>query len=59
MWGDFARGLKTVTKTPAEVVGLDDRGELRAGTRADVIRFRMREGTPALNGVWSRGRRVA
>ncbi|WP_282120755.1 alpha-D-ribose 1-methylphosphonate 5-triphosphate diphosphatase [Ruegeria atlantica] len=59
MWGDFARGLKTVTKTSAEVVGLDDRGELRAGTRADVIRFRMREGTPALNGVWSRGRRVA
>ncbi|WP_282152661.1 alpha-D-ribose 1-methylphosphonate 5-triphosphate diphosphatase [Ruegeria atlantica] len=59
MWGDFARGLKTVTKTPAEVVGLDDRGELRSGTRADVIRFRMREGTPALNGVWSRGRRVA
>ncbi|RBW53092.1 alpha-D-ribose 1-methylphosphonate 5-triphosphate diphosphatase [Ruegeria sp. A3M17] len=59
MWGDFARGLKTVTKTPAEVVGLDDRGELRAGARADVIRFRMREGTPALNGVWSRGRRVA
>ncbi|WP_170426827.1 alpha-D-ribose 1-methylphosphonate 5-triphosphate diphosphatase [Ruegeria arenilitoris] len=59
MWGDFARGLKTVTKTPAEVVGLDDRGELRAGARADVIRFRMREGAPALNGVWSRGRRVA
>ncbi|CUH50095.1 alpha-D-ribose 1-methylphosphonate 5-triphosphate diphosphatase [Ruegeria atlantica] len=59
MWGDFARGLKTVTKTPAEVVGLDDRGELRAGTRADVIRFRMREGTPVLNGVWSHGRRVA
>ncbi|WP_170465811.1 alpha-D-ribose 1-methylphosphonate 5-triphosphate diphosphatase [Ruegeria arenilitoris] len=59
MWGDFARGLKTVTKTPAEVVGLDDRGELRAGARADVIRFRMREGAPALNGVWSCGRRVA
>lgn len=59
MWGDFARGMKTVTKTPAEAVGLDDRGELRAGARADVIRFRMREGAPALNGVWSRGRRVA
>ncbi len=59
MWGDMARGLRTVTQTPAQVVGLDDRGELRAGARADVIRFRMREGAPALNGVWSRGRRVA
>ncbi|WP_170561158.1 alpha-D-ribose 1-methylphosphonate 5-triphosphate diphosphatase [Ruegeria atlantica] len=59
VWGDFARGLRTVTKTPADVVGLDDRGALRAGARADIIRFRMREGIPALDGVWSRGRRVA
>ncbi len=59
MWGDMPRGLRTVTQTPAQVVGLPDRGELRAGARADVIRFRMREGAPALNGVWSRGRRVA
>ncbi|WP_171125863.1 MULTISPECIES: alpha-D-ribose 1-methylphosphonate 5-triphosphate diphosphatase [unclassified Ruegeria] len=59
MWGDMARGLRTVTQTPAQVVGLNDRGELRVGARADVIRFRMREGAPALNGVWSRGRRVA
>jgi len=58
-WADMARGLRTVTQTPAQVVGLEDRGELRAGARADVIRFRMREGAPALNGVWSRGRRVA
>ncbi|WP_171211030.1 alpha-D-ribose 1-methylphosphonate 5-triphosphate diphosphatase [Ruegeria sp. HKCCA5426] len=59
MWGDMARGLRTVTQTPAQVVGLNDRGELRVGARADVIRFRMREGAPALNGAWSRGRRVA
>ncbi|WP_170333011.1 alpha-D-ribose 1-methylphosphonate 5-triphosphate diphosphatase [Ruegeria arenilitoris] len=58
-WGDMARGLRTVTQTPARVVGLEDRGELRQGARADVIRFRLREGAPALNGVWSRGRRVA
>ncbi|WP_170573074.1 alpha-D-ribose 1-methylphosphonate 5-triphosphate diphosphatase [Ruegeria atlantica] len=58
-WGDMARGLRTVTQAPAQVVGLQDRGELRAGARADVIRFRLREGAPALNGVWSRGRRVA
>ena len=59
IWGDMARGLRTVTRTPAQAAGLDDRGELRVGARADVIRFRLREGAPALNGVWSRGRRVA
>ncbi len=59
MWGDMARGLRTVTLTPAQAVGLDDRGVLRTGARADVIRFRMRAGVPALNAVWSRGRRVA
>ncbi|MBO9436834.1 alpha-D-ribose 1-methylphosphonate 5-triphosphate diphosphatase [Ruegeria sp. R13_0] len=59
MWGDMARGLRTVTQTPAKAVGLDDRGVLRAGARADLIRFRMRAGVPALNAVWSRGRRVA
>ncbi len=59
MWDDMARGLRTVTQTPAKAVGLDDRGVLRTGARADLIRFRMRAGVPALNAVWSRGRRVA
>ncbi|WP_420586312.1 alpha-D-ribose 1-methylphosphonate 5-triphosphate diphosphatase [Ruegeria sp.] len=59
IWGDMARGLRTVTQTPAQAVGLEDRGALRAGARADMIRFSLRHGAPALNGVWSRGRRVA
>ncbi len=59
MWDDIARGMKTVTLAPALAAGLEDRGELRAGARADVIRFRMRAGVPALNSVWARGRRVA
>ena len=59
MWGNMAQGLRTVTQTPAQATGLADRGALRAGLRADLIRFRLQAGVPALNGVWSRGQRVA
>ncbi|SDC46180.1 alpha-D-ribose 1-methylphosphonate 5-triphosphate diphosphatase [Ruegeria marina] len=59
IWGDMARGLVTVTRAPARAVGLADRGEVAPGQRADLIRFRMRAGVPALVSVWSRGRRVA
>ena len=59
LWGDMARGMRTVTSTPAQAAGLDDRGELRVGARADLIRFRMRGDVPAVASVWSRGRRVA
>ncbi|AAV93794.1 alpha-D-ribose 1-methylphosphonate 5-triphosphate diphosphatase [Ruegeria pomeroyi] len=59
LWGDMARGMATVTRTPAQAVGLDDRGEIAPGLRADLIRFRMSQDVPALQSVWSRGRRVA
>lgn len=58
-WGDMARGIATVTKSPAEAVGLDDRGVLEEGRRADLMRFRVAEHVPLLRGVWSRGRQVA
>lgn len=59
LWGDMARGLATVTRDPARAVGLSDRGELAPGKRADVIRFALPGGVPAVRGVWSRGQRVA
>ncbi|MEX0316483.1 MAG: alpha-D-ribose 1-methylphosphonate 5-triphosphate diphosphatase [Ruegeria sp.] len=59
IWGDVARGMRTVTQAPAQAVGLEDRGEIRIGARADLIRFRMRAGVPALRAVWSRGQRVS
>ncbi|ATG42311.1 alpha-D-ribose 1-methylphosphonate 5-triphosphate diphosphatase [Phaeobacter sp. BS52] len=59
IWGDIARGLATVTSAPADAVNLTDRGRIDIGKRADLIRFRMRAGVPALGAVWSRGNRVA
>lgn len=58
-WGCMARGLATVTAAPATAVGLQDRGEIAVGKRADLIRFDLRGGVPALRAVWSRGNRVA
>ncbi|MFV1442894.1 MULTISPECIES: alpha-D-ribose 1-methylphosphonate 5-triphosphate diphosphatase [unclassified Phaeobacter] len=59
IWGDMSRGLATVTSAPADAVNLTDRGRIDIGKRADLIRFRMRAGVPALSSVWSQGNRVA
>ena len=58
LWGDLPRGLATVTARPADSVGLSDRGRLRIGARADVIRFARLDNVPVLNETWSAGQRV-
>jgi len=57
---DLAVGMAHVTSAPAAAAGLEDRGMLRTGLRADLLRFRVLEdGTPVTRGVWSRGNRVS
>jgi alpha-D-ribose 1-methylphosphonate 5-triphosphate diphosphatase len=51
--------LKTVTLHPAELVGLDDRGSIAPGKRADMVRVSMRDETPLVRTVWRSGLRVA
>jgi alpha-D-ribose 1-methylphosphonate 5-triphosphate diphosphatase len=51
--------IRTVSKTPAEAVGLNDRGEIAVGKRADLIRVRVAGEVPAVRSVWRGGRRVA
>jgi alpha-D-ribose 1-methylphosphonate 5-triphosphate diphosphatase len=46
-----------VTRTPAHAVGLEDRGELRAGLRADLVRVQDAP-VPVVRSVWREGRRV-
>ncbi len=56
---DLATAVRTVTKTPAEAVGLSDRGEVATGKRADLIRVHVAGDVPVVRAVWREGRRVA
>jgi alpha-D-ribose 1-methylphosphonate 5-triphosphate diphosphatase len=56
---DLAAAVRTVTKAPAEAVGLHDRGEIAVGKRADVIRVHLARDIPVVREVWREGRRVA
>ncbi|MBX3530347.1 MAG: alpha-D-ribose 1-methylphosphonate 5-triphosphate diphosphatase [Rhizobiaceae bacterium] len=53
------QSLALVTSTPARTVGLDDRGAIETGRRADLLRVRHVDGVPIVRGVWSAGERVA
>ena len=56
---DLAAAIRTVTKAPAEAVGLADRGEIAVGKRADLIRVHVARDVPVVRSVWREGRRVA
>lgn len=53
------QALAMVTSTPARTVGLDDRGRIATGLRADLVRVRRDHGVPVVRAVWREGRRVA
>ncbi len=55
---DLSAAIRTVTKTPAEAVGLLDRGEIALGKRADLLRVRVAGGVPAVRSAWRAGQRV-
>lgn len=50
--------IATVTRVPAEAIGFDDRGEIAAGRRADLIRVRTTPEGPVVRSVWRGGRQV-
>lgn len=53
------KAIALVTSTPARTVGLDDRGEIAIGKRADLVRIRRIHGVPIVRSVWREGERVA
>lgn len=51
--------IATVTRNPARAAGLDDRGEIAQGKRADLVRVRLHDGMPVVRAVYREGRRVS
>ena len=56
---DLPTAVRTVSKTPAEAVGLRDRGEIATGKRGDLVRVRAFGNIAAVRSVWLAGIRVA
>jgi alpha-D-ribose 1-methylphosphonate 5-triphosphate diphosphatase len=55
------QAIRMVSARPARAVGLDDRGRIASGLRADLVRVRVRDdrSVPIVKSVWREGRRVA
>jgi alpha-D-ribose 1-methylphosphonate 5-triphosphate diphosphatase len=51
--------VRTVSHTPARLVGLNDRGQIALGQRGDFVRVREHDGVPVPFGTWRDGRRIA
>jgi len=56
--GNMASGISTVTSAPAKAAGLNDRGVIMPGKRADIIRFKLVGDKPVIKSVYARGRCV-
>ena len=55
---DLPRAVATVSRLPARAAGLDDRGEIRVGLRADLLQARIQPSQPLIRQVWREGQRV-
>ncbi|HEX2147182.1 MAG TPA: alpha-D-ribose 1-methylphosphonate 5-triphosphate diphosphatase [Pseudorhizobium sp.] len=53
------QAIAMVTSTPARTVGLEDRGRIAPGLRADLVRVHREHGVPVARATWREGRRVA
>ncbi|HMF66409.1 MAG TPA: alpha-D-ribose 1-methylphosphonate 5-triphosphate diphosphatase [Phyllobacterium sp.] len=56
---DLAKAVSLVSANPARMVGLDDRGVIEIGKRADFSRVRLIDGVPVILSVWREGKRVS
>jgi alpha-D-ribose 1-methylphosphonate 5-triphosphate diphosphatase len=52
------QAVATVSRNPAQALGLLDRGEIAPGLRADLVQVRLVGDQPVVRAVWREGRRV-
>ncbi|MBT7613204.1 MAG: alpha-D-ribose 1-methylphosphonate 5-triphosphate diphosphatase, partial [Rhodospirillaceae bacterium] len=50
--------IAMVSSSPARIAGLDDRGRIEVGLRADLVHIRIDGGRPSVRRVWREGRQV-
>ncbi|MCC2595400.1 alpha-D-ribose 1-methylphosphonate 5-triphosphate diphosphatase [Pusillimonas sp. MFBS29] len=55
---DLPRAVRAVSLAPARAAGLHDRGEIRQGLRADLVRVRSHQKQFVVQQVWRSGQRV-
>lgn len=55
---DLPAAIATVSRAPARAAGMDDRGEIRVGLRADLVQARAHGQQPMIQQVWRQARRV-
>lgn len=53
------RAVATASLNPARMVGLEDRGAIAIGQRADLVRVRVLDGVPVPMATWRAGNRIA
>ncbi len=54
----LAKAIATVTRNPAQMVGLSDRGAIAPGLRADYVRVRVVDDVPIVIAAWRAGKRI-
>ena len=52
------QAVAMVTRNPARAVGLDDRGDIAVGQRADLVRVALHHRAPSVRQVWNVGTQV-
>ncbi|MGG2397311.1 alpha-D-ribose 1-methylphosphonate 5-triphosphate diphosphatase [Pseudomonas sp. SH1-B] len=55
---DLPAAIATVSRAPARAAGMDDRGEIGVGLRADLLQARVQGQQPVIQQVWRQARRV-
>lgn len=55
---DLPQAVGMVSRAPARAAGLNDRGEIRVGLRADLVHARNQDGMPVIQQVWRQAKRV-